>query len=215
MAKERIRPLIPLIIFSFISINTLLAEEPSAKKEDMIVTRLGTVYVGMPEDKLYTIFQKKDQVLIPHRILSKEWIVFHDWPRKSNDVITFYLKDGKVTGWERRYNPAPANKGSIYEYSHRENIYKWFFPAGRARWDGSKLNLLDWNKLKKVQKVMFILEYISEINKQFGTHVSVNVEKYIIGMDHYADNCPEACKRIPAGDAINEMLISDGKAKPE
>lgn len=183
-------------------------------KDDKIVTKLGTVYVGMPKDELSTIYQDKDRILIPHSTLNKEWIVFHDWTtKKPNAVITFYLKDDKITGWEKRFNSAPANKGSIYEYKTGAKIYEWFFPAGKARWDGSKLNLLDWNKLKKNQKVMFILEYISEINKKFGSHISVNVEKYIIGMDYYADSCPEDCRRIPAGDAINEMLISEGKAK--
>ena len=203
------------VIFAILFIIITAQGMANTDKDDKIVTKMGTVYVGMPKDELYKIFQVKDQLIIPHKILDKGWIVFRDWTtKKPNAVITFYLKDDKVMGWEKRFNPAPANKGSIYEYKRNEKIYKWFFPADKARWDGSKLNLLDWNKLKKNQKVMFILEYVSEINRQFGTHVSVDVEKYIIGIDYYSDNCPELCKGVPSGDAINDMLISEGKARP-
>jgi len=209
--------------------NRKLASEESAKAPDdgksasmlqevggELITPRGKVYVGMAEENLYDIFQEHDRILIPHAILSKEWHVFRDFTSKNpNDTVTFYIDAGKVTGWKRGYASAPENKGSKYEYDNNEHIDVWFFPKGKARWDGSKVNLLDWNKLARVQKVMFILEYIKELNSKYKTGITVDVDKYILGMDYFNDNCPEACRNIAAGDAVNNLLISDGKAKEE
>ena len=205
--------LFALVVFSSMAVSSLLAEEVAIQKEDKIETSRGTVYVGMSEDKLGAVFQANNRLLVPHNLLHEGWLVFTYWPSgRPNDVITFYLKNGKVTGWERRYNPTPVNEGSAYQYNSDEKIDKWFFPAPSSRWDGASLSLLNWNELKKSQKVMFITEYIGGLNKQFDKNISVDVDKYIIGMDYYADHCSTNCERIMATLAVNDLLISDGKA---
>ena len=181
-----------------------------------LVTPRGNVYVGMPTAKLYDIFQEQDRILIPHAILSKEWHVFRDFTSKNkNDAVTFYIDADKVTGWKRSYAPAAANKGSKYEYTNSEHIDVWFFPLDKAKWDGSKLNLLEWNLLVRAQKVMFIIEYMKQFNAQYHTNINVDIDRYILGMDYFTDNCPESCISISAGEAINNLLISDGKAKED
>jgi len=187
----------------------------SGEQEKELVTPRGTVYVGMPIYKLYDVFQEEqDRVLIPQVILNKECHVFRDISSGNpNDVITFYIKDGKVASWTKGYVAACQNKGSQYEYDNDSHIETWFFPKEKARWDGTKVNLLDWNKLTQAQKVMFITEYVDQVNAQFKTGINVNIDKYILGMNYYSDNCPMSCRNIPAGDAVNNLLISDGKAK--
>jgi hypothetical protein len=191
-------------------------KERRAAQEQKIETKLGTVYIGMTESALYKIYQEQDRLLIPQSILNKEWLVFRDWTSSNpNDVITFYIENATVVGWERHYNPSPANTGSIYEYKANEIIKRWFFPPGKPRWDGSKLNLLDWNKLTRIQKVMFLKEYMDFINKKFNTKISIDIDKYILGMNFYSDNCSEGCLGVFAGDAVNNLLISDQKAAAE
>lgn len=179
-----------------------------------LITPRGNVSVGMSVEKLYDIFQEHDRILIPHAILSKSWLVFRDFTSKDkNGTVTFFLNAGKVTGWKREFASSPENKGSKYEYDSNERIDAWFFPKDRAKWDGSKLILLEWNKLTKAQKVTFIIEYLKEFNKQYHTNIAVDIDRYIIGMDYFNDNCPQACINISASDAINNLLISDGKAR--
>jgi hypothetical protein len=181
-----------------------------------LVTPRGNIRIGMPEDRLYEIFREQDRILIPSAILGKEWHVFRDFTSKNrNDTVSISIDAGEVTGWKRGYASSPENKGSKYEYNHDENIDVWFFPADKARWDGSKVNLLDWNKLTRAQKVTFIIEYIKEINRLYKTDITVDIDKYILGMDYFNDNCPASCRSIAAGDAINNLLISDGKAKED
>lgn len=179
-----------------------------------LVTPRGNVRVGMKEENLYNIFQEQDRILIPQIILSKESHVFRDFTSKNrNDTVTFYINAGEVTGWKRGYASSPENKGSEYEYNNDERVDIWFFPKEKAKWDGSRVSLLDWHKLSRGQKVMFILEYIKQVNKEYNTNISVEVDKYILGMDYFNDNCPASCSAISASDAVNNLLISDGKAK--
>ncbi len=207
--------IVGLFLLIFTVAATAFAAESSNESKELVTPR-GNVSVGMSEEKLYNIFQEQDRILIPHSILGNEWHVFRDFRSKNpNDTITFYINDGKVTGWKMGYAPSPGNKGSRYEYNNNEHIDVWFFPGEKAKWDGSKVNLLDWNKLTKAQKVLFITEYIRQFNKLNDTGISVDIDRYILAMDYLNDNCPEACKSIPAGDAIDNLLISDGKAKEE
>jgi len=179
-----------------------------------LVTPRGNIRVGMKEENLYGIFQEQDRILIPQIILNKESHVFRDFTSKNrNDTVTFYINAGEVAGWKRGYASSPENKGSKYEYNNDERIDIWFFPKEKARWDGSRVNLLDWHKLSKAQKVTFILEYVKQINGEYNTNISVDVDKYILGMDYFNDNCPASCSSISASDAVNNLLISDGKAK--
>ncbi|MBN2452794.1 MAG: hypothetical protein JXB40_00840 [Candidatus Omnitrophica bacterium] len=219
------KKIISLLMISFFIAQTAMGEvttgqmmsgSADTQKEfnEKIRTWRGVVYVGMPEDELRKIFQDKDRVDIPHKILDKEWLVYHDWTsRNRNDVITFYIEEGRVVKWSRKYEHAPENKGSFYEFNGNEVIKNWFFPTGASRWDGSKVNLLDWNKLTHVQKLMFIKEYVQLLNDLFDANVSVDIDKYILGMDFYTYNCPGKCSEVGATEALDQLLISDGKAR--
>jgi hypothetical protein len=191
----------------------VLGKDHGNIQDSKIITKLGTVYVGMSEDELYKIFQANDRVLMPQSILNRGWLVFNDWTSpERGDVITFHIEDGKVTEWERRYDPTPANKGSGYEYNGNEIINRWFFPPGNPRWAGSKINLLEWNRLTRIQKVMFIKEHVEYLNIKFNSRISVDIDKYILGMNFYNDNCSGECVDIPADKALNQLLVADGKA---
>ena len=65
-------------------------------------------------------------------------------------------------GEQEKLELFPKNKGTIYEYT-RDNIPGiCFFPADKARWDGSKVTAKEWHMLTDFQKIMFISEYIQE-----------------------------------------------------
>lgn len=200
------------VLFLTILIATDLSFAEERSNEELVTPR-GNVYVGMDLDKLYEVFQEKDRILIPEAVLKRECHVFRDLASGNpNDTITFFVSSGKVTGWHKGYVASCQNKDSIYEYDNNSHIDIWFFPQDKARWDGAKVNLLDWNKLNQAQKIMFITEYIKQLNLQHDTAINVDIDKYILGMNYYSSNCPEECENIPASGAVNNLLVSDGKA---
>ena len=63
-------------------------------------------FVGMSKDALYKIYPLQTQQNY-FKKNNEEWIVFDDILTETDfkDVIAFYLKDGKVTGWDKRTLP--------------------------------------------------------------------------------------------------------------
>lgn len=179
-----------------------------------LVTPRGVIYVGMPKESLEDLLEEQNRKFIPSYILNKGWLIYRDITSNNpNDTITIYTTSGKVSGWDRSYVPSPPNKGSKYEFKEGERIEVWFFPKERAKWNGYELNILDWNKLTRLQKVMFIIEYVKQLNEEHKTNVDVDVNKYILGMDFYASTFPEEAKGVAATIGVDSLLISDGKAK--
>jgi hypothetical protein len=187
----------------------------SQERSIELVTPRGTIYVGMSKENVEDILQEWNRKFAPNSVLNKGWLIYRDITSNNpNDTITIYTTSGKVTGWDRSYVPSPENKGSKYEYKEGEYIYVWFFPKEKARWDGGELDILDWNKLLRLQKVMFLTEYVKQLNEEHGTSISIDINKYILAMDFYASNFPEAGKGVAATSGVNSLLISDGKARP-
>lgn len=194
-----------------------MADSDFARKPDEeIITSRGSVKAGMPKDKLYGIFQRQDKIF-SHRILGGEWIVFRDWASASpkTDVITFYLVDGLVTGWKHAFAPSPTNEGSIYEYKKGEQIGQWFFPEGKSRWDGADMSMQEWNMLTDSQKVMFLTEYIKDLESKEGEHIAIDTAKYILALNYYADTCSTAYISQKITDVTKNLLASEGKIKSE
>ena len=203
------------------------SDQLSAKKEELnlpfmrrpdeeIVTKLGTVKVGMPKDMLYKIFQNQDRIF-SHKILGGEWIVFRNWTSANpkTDVITFYLSDGLVTGWKDAFVPSPKNEGSVYEYKSSDSIREWFFPAGKSRWNGTDMSVQEWNMLTDTQKVLFLAEYMKEVEKEEGAHISIDTSKYLLAINYYADTCSTAYISKKITDVIRSLLVSEGKIEGE
>lgn len=184
--------------------------------DDEIVTKLGTVKVGMPKDKLYGIFQNQDRIF-SHKILGGEWIVFRNWTSANpkTDVITFYLSDGLVAGWKNAFVPSPTNEGSIYEYKPDAKIENWFFPQGKSRWNGADMSMQEWNMLTDTQKIMFLAEYMKEVNGEKNAHISIDTTKYLLAINYYADTCSTAYISKKITDVIRSLLVSEGKIEGE
>lgn len=88
-----------LTILIFLLCFSALAQEPNAK----IITELGIVYVGMPKEYLaeagYTDLLQKGY----RREGNEEWITFLNWTTEEpDDLVTFYIVDGKVKGWKEK-----------------------------------------------------------------------------------------------------------------
>ena len=68
-----------------------------------LAPHLGIVYPGIPKEELeiagYTEYSQKGY----RKEGNEEWITHLNWATKeSGDLITFYLKDGKVRGWKEK-----------------------------------------------------------------------------------------------------------------
>lgn len=63
-------------------------------------------HIGMSKEGLYKIYPASSQQNY-YRQGNEEWIVFDDIMTKDDftDVIVFYLKDGKVLGWDKKELP--------------------------------------------------------------------------------------------------------------
>lgn len=67
---------------------------------EKLATAMGVVYVTMPKAELYKVFTPHHQKGY-YKDGNEEWITFSDWQTdKSGDLITFYLRDGIVRGWD-------------------------------------------------------------------------------------------------------------------
>jgi hypothetical protein len=187
-----------------------------SEQEREMMTPRGRVYVGMSKEELYQVYQKGDRIMVPQRLVDKEWIVYKDWMSNNpSDVITFYLQNGVVAGWKKAYDIVPVNKDSDYEYNQDERVDTWFFPSDKARWNGKDMTILDWPRLVRAQKVMFIKEYIDELNKARGSDVSVDIDKYILAMEHYSNNSPKSASAVLATEDLDKLLINDEKIEKE
>ena len=170
----------------------------------------------MPKYALYKIFQNQDRIF-SHKIPGGEWIVFRNWTSANpkTDVITFYLADGLVAGWKDAFIPAPTNKGSIYEYKAGDSIKEWFFPSGKSRWDGVDMSMQEWNMLTDTQKVIFLSEYMKEVDREKLAHISIDTSKYLLAINYYADTCSTAYISKKITDVIRSLLVSEGKIEGE
>lgn len=152
-----------------------------------------TFFKGMMKDELFEAYKGKCQLLCFQKILDKERIILRDTSLKSsNNIITFELSNGRVTKWEEKYCPYGLNNNK----------------------DASnEIKLIDWHTLGRKQQMSFLLEYLDEINNRFGTNITIDIDRYISAMDYYANCCNINSTSIPATEAVNTLLINDGKAK--
>ncbi|GEM_PF-2013979 len=74
------------------------AEKKAAKKFEQALDR---VYVGMPEAKLHEVLPHFRQTAYK-KDGDKKWVTFSAWISEEDrgDSVTFYLKKGRVAGWE-------------------------------------------------------------------------------------------------------------------
>lgn len=80
---------------------TIPFEWPTQQKQKLSKYK-GIVYERMPLRALYRAFDKALEK--SHRKEgNQEWITFINWTTEEPaDLVTFYLLDGKVKGWEER-----------------------------------------------------------------------------------------------------------------
>ena len=78
-----------------------IAEPLPENQAEKLVTAMGIVYVGMPKEALYEVYTPITQKGY-RKVGNEEWITFSDWTtEKPGDRVTFYLKEGKIKGWEK------------------------------------------------------------------------------------------------------------------
>jgi hypothetical protein len=115
----------------------------------------------------------------------------------------------EVQGEVKYSDPFPLNRGTIYEYG--DDIPDiCFFPAGKARWDGSKIMTAEWRQLTGFQRMRFISEYAGELEKQYGHPVDLKGGwEYLRLMNAYAVKaCENGCQPEDRMTAALEALLA-------
>lgn len=70
-------------------------------QKKQLATDLGIVYVGMPKEDLEKCGFAEHMQKSYYSRDNEEWITYSNWmTEEPGDMITFYLVDGKVRGWE-------------------------------------------------------------------------------------------------------------------
>ncbi|NQT21956.1 MAG: hypothetical protein HQ579_00790 [Candidatus Omnitrophica bacterium] len=99
--------IIVMIFYAFL-IPSIFAEPIPENQAEKLATAMGIVYVGMPKEALYEIYTPLTQKGY-RKIDDEEWIAFSDWTtEESGDLVTFYLKEGKVKGWKANPSEKPV-----------------------------------------------------------------------------------------------------------
>lgn len=109
------------------------------------------------------------------------------------------------------FNPFPNNTGSPYEYSDEDIPDICFFPKEEARWDGSKITAKEWKMFTDFQKVMFIGEYIEQLENESNTTIEIDGWRYLIALNGFAGACEDECLNEPMTRVIKELLVEQGK----
>ena len=86
------------IIIVCLLFSPLALAETQAER---LATTAGIAYVGMSKEALHEVYTPVQQKGYK-KIGSEEWIEFSEWmTEEPGDRITFYLKHGKVKGWDK------------------------------------------------------------------------------------------------------------------
>ena len=89
-----------ILVITFIGIVYWLATQVE-RAEKAFQERMNSVQIGMSKERLYEVFGARRQEDYTQQD-NKETITFSDWLEvESGNTVTFYLKDGKVTGWQQ------------------------------------------------------------------------------------------------------------------
>lgn len=123
--------------------------------------------------------------------------------------LVFILITSLSFAEEASFDPFPKNKNSTYEYDDNNIPEICFFPADKARWDGSKITAKEWSMLTDFQKTIFISEYIN-------THypiIKINGWNYLVYLNKFAEKLEVA--DTPMTMAIESILFKENKAKNE
>lgn len=95
---------------------------PASEEEAMLKGH--PYYLGMTKEALYKIYPPASQQAYFTKG-NEEWIVFDDILTTGDlkDIISFYLRDGKVVGWDKKGLPkTPAERLQAIEARHRHSI---------------------------------------------------------------------------------------------
>jgi hypothetical protein len=96
--------LLPLTILICLTALLGCSHTPKPDPYKLLINESGFVYVGMPKEGLakagYTKLLQKGY----RKEDNQEWITFSNLGTKEpGDLVTFYIVDGKVRGWEEQF----------------------------------------------------------------------------------------------------------------
>lgn len=100
---------------------------------------------------------------------------------------------------------------SIYAYSEDDVPEVFFFPADRARWDGSKVTLKEWYLLTDLQKEKFISEYMGEMRRQYNNAVEIVGYDYLKALNLFSYYSNDKGLNEPSTKYIDRLLVGQGK----
>lgn len=104
--------------------------------------------------------------------------------------------------------------GSYFTYDEDNPPAVFFFPADKARWDGSKITVREWYMLTDYQKERFINEYLGEMRKNYSSPLEVVSTDYMRALNMFSSFSNEKAAAEPTTRIIDKLLAGQGKMEP-
>lgn len=144
------------------------------------------------------------------------WAALNDYAEKnkaSTETIANVMEGFLVERYKTRRRAGPFYEGPSTDYSYADGDHPvvCFFPLEQARWDGSKVTVEIWRNLTRYQKIMFITEYVKELERKYSATVDINEWKYWIVLDGFARDTTKL--DAPMAKVLEAFLIKSDKIK--
>lgn len=110
--------------------------------------------------------------------------------------------------------PLVQGEGSIYAYDEANPPAVFFFPADKARWDGTKVSIREWYTLSELQKQKFIAEYLDEMRKQYTSPIDVVSMDYLRALNMFSYFSGDKGAAEPTVTVMDKLLRGQGKLTP-
>lgn len=120
-----------MIAFAVIFISAASAFSPARAQQQEKKSDILMISVGMPKENIYAVYPAQYQ-LKDYMKDGMEVIVFNDYlTSHKGDIITFYLKNGKVHWWDKVHGPKTnisSEDQKVYKGMTKEKLYE-AYPA--------------------------------------------------------------------------------------
>lgn len=111
---------------------------------------------------------------------------------------------------EGKFNPFPANSGSIYEYKQSNIPDAYFFPIDKAEWNGYEVTISNWGKLTDFQKASFISEGMEElVDKGQIKEQKIDGWRMIMALNHMSSSMNGLEPNLAMIAVLRDVLVEE------
>jgi len=142
------------------------------------------------------------------------WLVLGELARKQEGlkIAMTQIMENMFVAQRKNKTERPLTKPSrSFSYADGDHPAVCFFPAAKARWDGSRVTSKIWRRLTKYQQIMFIFEYKEELKRRYNTEFDIDEWGCWIEMGGVARK--EAYPDMPMTKVLEDLLLKRGVIK--